>query len=134
MTFNKLRQDIYAVFASNAWKNTGIKVFPENYQGNVGSALPYLRLTIIPGAASLDSFSLSKRLSGRMVLSIFVDNTAGDKDLYSIADLLDTHFQGKTLTNGTQFGPSTVIPLGIDKVNSSIYRGDYSINFNSYGE
>jgi len=132
--FDKLRQDIYSVFASTAWKYNNIKVYPENYQGNIGSQLPYIRLTIIPGSASLDSFSLKKRLSGRIVLSVFVDNTAGDKDLYSVADLLDDYFQGKTLTNGTQFGPSTVVPLGIDKVNSSIYRGDYSINFNTYGD
>ena len=132
--FDKLRQDIYSVFASFAWKANNIKVYPENYQGDVGSQTPYIRLTIIPGAASLDSFSIGKRLSGRIILSIFVDNTAGDKDLYNVADLLDNYFQGKTLTNGTQFGPSTVTPLGIDTVNSSIYRGDYSIKFNSYGD
>jgi len=132
--FDKLRQDIYSVFASFAWKANNIKVYPENYQGDVGSQTPYIRLTIIPGAASLDSFSIGKRLSGRIILSIFVDNTAGDKDLYNVADLLDNYFQGKTLTNGTQFGPSTVTPLGIDNVNSSIYRGDYSIKFNSYGD
>jgi len=132
--FDKLRQDIYSVFASFAWEANNIKVYPENYQGDVGSQTPYIRLTIIPGAASLDSFSIGKRLSGRIILSIFVDNTAGDKDLYNVADLLDNYFQGKTLTNGTQFGPSTVTPLGIDTVNSSIYRGDYSIKFNSYGD
>lgn len=132
--FDKLRQDIYSVFASFAWEANNIKVYPENYQGDVGSTLPYIRLTIIPGNASMDSFSIGKRLSGRIILSVFVDNTAGDKDLYNVADLLDNYFQGKTLTNGTQFGPSTITPLGIDNVNSSIYRGDYSINFNSYGE
>jgi len=132
--FNKIRQDIYGVFASNLWKNLGIKVFPENYQGDIGTQLPYIRLTIIPGVATLNSHNLEKQLSGRMVLSIFVDNNAGDKDLYELADIIDDYFQSKTLTNGTQFGPSTLIPLGIDKINSSIYRGDYSITFKKYGE
>lgn len=132
--FTKLRQDIYNVFASNNWKNTGVKVYPENYQGDTSDALPFMRLTIIPGKASWDSFSLQKKLSGVMILSIFVDNTSGDKDLYSMAELLNSYFQGKTLTNGTQFGPSTVSAIGIDTANSSIYRGDYSIQFTSYGE
>jgi len=132
--FNKIRQDIYGVFASNLWENLGIRVFPENYQGDIGTQLPYIRLTIIPGVATLNSHNLEKQLSGRMVLSIFVDNNAGDKDLYELADIINDYFQGKTLTNGTQFGPSTLIPLGIDKINSSIYRGDYSITFKKYGE
>lgn len=132
--FSKIKQDIYAVFANNLWKNNGIKVYPDNYQGNIGATKPFIRMTIIPGSARFSSFHLKKELSGRLILSIFVDNKKGETELYSVADIIDDHFQGKTLTNGTQFGPSSITPLGIDNANSSLYRGDYSITFKSYGE
>lgn len=134
MVFNNIRQDIYGVFATQLWKNNGIKTYPDNYQGNIGATKPFIRMTIIPGSAKFSSFHLKKELSGRLILSIFVDNKKGETQLYEVADIIDSFFQGKTLTNGTQFGPSAITPLGIDSANSSLYRGDYSITFKSYGE
>lgn len=132
--YNLLKSDVYSVFASNSWTNTGIKSYPVNYSGVIDASGPFLKISILPGKASIDTFSFKKRFNGLLILSIFVKAGNGDNDLFAVADTLDSFFQGKTLTNGTQFGVSTLKQLGLDSADKSLYRGDYSIQFNSYGE
>jgi hypothetical protein len=69
-----------------------------------------------------------------LILSIFVKAGNGDTELFNIADSIDSFFQGKTLANGTQFGTSSLMKLGLDPADKSLYRGDYSINFKAYGD
>lgn len=132
--YNSLKSDVYDVFASTAWTATGIKAYPVNYSGTIDSSGSFVRISILPGKAGLDAFSFKKRFNGLLVLSIFVKAGNGDNDLFTIADTLDSFFQGKTLINGTQFGASTIMSLGFDSADKSLYRGDYKIQFNSYGE
>lgn len=132
--YSSLKDDIYGVFASPTWASTGYKAYPANYNGTVDTSNTFIRVSILPGKASLGAFSFQKTFSGLLILSIFVKAGKGDKDLFTVADALDSFFQGKTLTNGTQFGPSTISTLGLDPVDNSLYRGDYSINFKAYGD
>ena len=132
--YNALKDDIYGVFASPAWNNTGYKAYPQNYSGKVNYTKPVVRINIIPGKADLDAFSFKKSFTGLLILSIFVKAGDGDKALFNIAETLDSFFEGKTLTNGTQFGPSTLSTLGLDPADNTLYRGDYSINFKAYGD
>lgn len=132
--YSLLKSDVYDVFASATWAATGIKAYPVNYSGSIDSTGSFLRISILPGNGGLEAFSFKKRFNGLLILSIFVKAGNGDNDLFAIADTLDSFFQGKTLVNGTQFGASTLKPLGLDSADKSLYRGDYSIQFNSYGE
>jgi hypothetical protein len=132
--YTNLKDDVYSVFASTAWKTTGYKAYPLDYSGKITTTGVFLRIAILPGKATFDTYGITKKFEGNLILSIFVKAGDGDKKLFEVAETLDSLFQGKTLTNGTQFGPSTLTRLGLDSADSSFYRGDYSINFNAYGE
>jgi hypothetical protein len=132
--YSKLKTDIYGVLSSNAWIATGYKAYPSNYSGAVDTTGSFIRTSILPGNGTIDAHGLRKKFSGMLILSIFVKAGNGDAQLFTIADTLDSLFQGKTLTNGTQFGASTLMQLGPDPADKSLYRGDYSINFKAYGD
>ncbi len=132
--YTGLKDDVYGVFASPAWKSTTYKAYPANYNGQIDSSSVFIRISILPGKPSLDGFSFSKTFSGMLILSIFVKAGDGDKTLFTVAETLDSFFEGKTLANGTQFGPSTLKTLGLDPSDDTLYRGDYSINFKAYGD
>jgi hypothetical protein len=131
--FNKVKDDIYSVFASPEWTSEGIKVVPESFTGTV-DGVPYLRLVIAPSRGNLARYGIGKELSGLMILSIFVSTTTGDSAAYTIAEKLDQRFQAKTLSNKTQFGVSYINTIGVDAANPSLYRVDYFIPFKNYGE
>ena len=132
--YSLLKDDIYGVFASTPWVSAGYKAYPSNYNGTIDTSNTFIRVSILPGKATLNAFRFKKTFSGLLILSIFVKAGEGDKTLFTVADALDSFFQGKTLTNGTQFGPSTLSTLGLDPTDDSLYRGDYSINFKAYGD
>ena len=132
--YSLLKDDIYGVFASTPWVSAGYKAYPSNYNGTIDTSNTFIRVSILPGRATLNAFRFKKTFSGLLILSIFVKAGEGDKTLFTVADALDSFFQGKTLTNGTQFGPSTLSTLGLDPADDSLYRGDYSINFKAYGD
>lgn len=132
--YSNLKSDIYGLFASSAWTTTGYKAYPANYSGAIDTTTSFIRISILPGKGTVDAHGLKKKFSGMLILSIFVKAGNGDAELFTIADTLDSLFQGKTLTNGTQFGASTVMQLGLDPADKSLYRGDYSINFKAYGD
>ena len=130
--YERLLDDIYGVFASTEWRALGYPTFPENYGGSVGST-PYIRISILL-AGELDRYSLGKSLRGQLRLAIFINNEEGDRKLFSMGDEFDQFFEGKILTNGTQFGTSNLVLVGRDTDDPSIYRADYVINFNNYGD
>jgi len=132
--YSNLKSDIYGVFASSTWTATGYKAYPSNYSGEINSTSSFIRISILPGNGTVESHGLKKKFSGMLILSIFVKAGNGDSELFTIADTIDSFFQGKTLTNGTQFGASTLMQLGPDLADKSLYRGDYSINFKAYGD
>jgi len=132
--YTRLKSDIYGVFGSGAWTATGYKAYPSNYSGVVDTTGSFIRTSILPGNGTVEAHGLKKKLSGMLILSIFVKAGNGDSELFTIADTLDSLFQGKTLTNGTQFGTSALMQLGPDPADKSLYRGDYSINFKAYGD
>lgn len=132
--YNSLKEDVYSVFASSAWQTGGVPAFPSNYSGIIDTNNSFIRISILPGKATVDAFTFKKKFDGMLILSIFVKAGNGDNETYRVAELLDSYFQGKTLTNGTQFGASTLISLGLDTADRTLYRSDYSINFKAYGE
>ena len=132
--YTQVKEDIYNVFASSAWANTGYAAYPFNYSGPIDYTKTVIRISILTPSSKLKSFSFGKELSGLLILSIFVKAGEGDNSLFAVADVLDSFFEGKTLTNGTQFGPSNLKALGLDPANDTLYRGDYTITFKIHGE
>jgi len=132
--YDLVKQDVYSVFASSGWTATGYNAYPDNYSGTIDNTVSFLRISILPANSSVSAHGFRKKINGMLILSIFVKAGNGDSELFAVADTLDSFFEGKTLTNGTQFGPSNITKLGLDPVDKSLYRGDYKINFIAYGE
>lgn len=132
--YNNLKQDIYSVFTTANWNATGYAAYPFNYAGAVDYTKPVIKISILPANSKLQRFDFGKDLSGLLILSIFVKAGDGDNTLFSVATVLDSFFEGKTLTNGTQFGPSHLKVMGTDPGNDTLYRGDYTITFKIHGE
>jgi hypothetical protein len=134
MMYNLVREDIYGVFASDEFKALSIKVNPDTFQVDA-KVRPFIRLTIIPANSEFTSYSYDKKkLSGYMILAIFVETKQGHKGLFNLADTFDSLFENKKLSNGTCFMSSKLDVKGVDQHDSSLYRGDYMIKFNYYGE
>lgn len=131
--FGDIVTDIYGVLASSAWLATGIKAFPRNFQGTI-TAAPYVLVSILPGATEHLNLQYGKEICGLLILSVFLKTDKGDKELFQIGDKLNAIFERKQLPNGTQMGIGSLKPIGIDNDNSTLYRGDYSITFNLYGD
>jgi hypothetical protein len=132
--YENIQKDIYSVLASSAFTSLGYKAYPSNYDGKIDTTKSFIRVSILPAKSELQTFRFGKVTNGILILSIFVKSGNGDKELFAIADKLDKLFQGKTLTNGTQFGPSMINKLGLDATDNTYYRGDYMINFTIHGE
>jgi hypothetical protein len=132
--YENIQKDIYKVFGSSAWTSLGYKAYPSNYDGKIDSKKSFVRISILPSRGDLSSHGYTKRLRGALIISIFVKSGNGDKELFEIADKLDSLFESKTLINGTQFGPSMLNTIGLDATDNTYYRGDYMINFTIYGE
>jgi hypothetical protein len=131
--FDEIKDDIFSVFASAGWTGLNIKAFPYNYDGEVGAA-PFVKILILPGRGKLDGYSFKKVIDGLLVVQIYVKSGQGDSEYATIADSLNLLFEGKTLTNGTQFGPSNYKVIGRDPSNQALFRVDYAINFSNFGD
>lgn len=124
--YQKLQDNVYAIFNTAEWKANNIPTYPQNF---VEITTPnYIRVSIIPSNTGINLASVS----GQLIVDIFVSAGKGPGELASIADLLDSYLVGKTRVN-TQFQGSTLVPMGIDRDNPILFRGAYSISFNSFG-
>ena len=132
--YSNLLTDVYSVFASASWVTTGYKAYPIHYSGAIDSTQPFIRISVLPAKGEVDSHGITKKIQGLLILSIYVSAAEGATKLFQIADTIDGFFEGKTLTNGTQFKTSYINTLGLDSANDALYRGDYTINFTAYGE
>ena len=131
--FNSIVTDVYGLLAAPEWVALNIPAKPSNYQASVNSS-EFVRVSILPGETSLASHGVTKLISGRVILSIFVVAGNGDKKLFSLAEKLSRYFDCITMPSGTQFGAGSLRVIGTDSENPALYRGDFSINFKIYGE
>ena len=130
--YANLQTDIFSVFASAAWKAENIKAFPKDSVA-VGSGEEFLRMDII---ASGEGVNL-KSVSGILIVDIFTSAGNGPNRASLIADKLDSHLVGKSLStagnNVTQFNNSVMTHQGKDSENPSLQKSVYSIPFNYFG-
>ena len=128
-----LKDDIYSIFDSAAWKAENITTHPGNFNGAVTGN--YIRVSIIPSSSPEANPLISS--SGQLLIDIFVEAGKGFLEAYIIADILDSYLSGKSVStvsgNSTQFSSSALTEQGIDPDNKSLYRFKYSIPFNYFG-
>jgi len=126
-----LQNDIFSVFAMQAWTDEGILTYPSSVvPDNPGTE--FIRIDIIPSGSGVNLISTS----GIVIVDIFTLISLGPKRSSEIADLLDIHLSGKSFNTGagtTQFKGSNFSPIKQDRVNTSLGMATYSINFNHFG-
>ena len=130
--YTSLEKDIFALIEANLTNIGTLKVYPTNFV-DVTPERQFIRVSIIPSGNGLNL----KSVSGILIADIYVPSGSGPRETSTLADGLDSQLVGKTLkttTGGTtQFGNSTLAPVGVDKDNPSLYRSTYTIPFNFFG-
>jgi hypothetical protein len=129
--YQGLQSDIFSIFASTAWINEDIPTYPQNFVGDT-SGKDYLRVSIIANGEGINLVSSS----GILKIDIFTKAGFGPSLANIIADKLDKHLVGKSIklsSSVTQFGKSSLNPIGVDTANTALYRASYTIPFNYFG-
>lgn len=130
--YAELDTAVFSVFATKAWIKTGIKTYPSNFVWDRADS-EFLRVTVLPTGRGLNLASLS----GLLIIDIFTSAGSGPKGASLIADTLDSHLVGKSLSAGKgqtlQFYASTLEKLGNDRSNPTLVCSKFSIPFNFFG-
>lgn len=130
--YTNTEEDVFSVFAQEAWTNEGIKTFPNNYIA-VGSGDEFIRVTIISSGKGINKMSMS----GVFMVEIFIPAGVGVRRANEIADKLDSYLENKTasttLGNNTQFGNSSMVHNGVDKDTPLLHKSTYTLTFNFFG-
>lgn len=130
--YQNLETDAFSIFASTPWKNENIKTFPANFI-ELSPGNEFIRVSVIPSGNGINLTSIS----GVLIIDIFTSAGNGPKKTSLIADKLDSYLVGKSVStitgNRTQFNNSSLSYVGLDTVNSALYRATYSIPFNYFG-
>ena len=130
--YENLEKDVFSIFASTLWKNENIKTFPVNFI-ELTPGTEFVRVSVIPSGNGINLTSIS----GVLIIDIFTSAGNGPRKTSLIADKLDSYLVGKSVStvsgNNTQFNKSSLSYIGLDTVNSALYRATYSIPFNYFG-
>jgi hypothetical protein len=126
MKFEKAVKLIFGVFETPSWVyGTIVPDAVNEVSTNYG------KLSILFTRHELNNF-----ISGIVNIAIFSENDKGPLSAILFADALNDFIQNKSFSSdeGTlQFFKSTFIPVGIDPDNNTLYRHQYSIQFNYTG-
>jgi len=127
--FSRIDEGILSIFAEEAWIDEDIPVYPENFSASKNDKT-FVRLQIIASDAGVNIRSAG----GVLIAEIFVPRERSATPISIIADALDMFLVGRmrATTDGgvVQFFGSSIGNKQSDKDNPSLYKADYSINFN----
>lgn len=130
--FTTAESDVFSVFASQAWKDTGLKTIPSNFPAPE-NVTQFLRVSILPSGKGVNALSVS----GLIIVDIFTTADAGPKAASTIADTLEQHLARKSVRTGlgtTQFQTGSLSLRGKDSVNPLLFHSSYSIPFTFFGD
>ena len=127
--FRDVQRDVEELFAAETWTDHGIPAYPSNFQGGTYSA-EFVRVEFLPGRP-LTTYG-SRGVQGQIIIQIYVKAGGGISRAAEIADILDSIIQGQQLPRGTITGTSSITFLGIDSLDNSLFRADYSVGFRRY--
>jgi hypothetical protein len=129
--FDTLQKSLFSLFGAAGWASENIKTFPENYvdptPGN-----EFIRVAVISGEEGINLTSSA----GIILIDIFTPSGEGVLRRGQIADKLDQYLVGKTVQlNGgaLQLFKSSMVSMGVDRDNASLFRSNYSIPFQFFG-
>ena len=126
MKFEKAVKLIFSIFEEPSW-TYGI-IIPDAVNE---TSTEYGKLSVLFTQHELNNF-----ISGVVNIAIFSENDKGPLSALQFADALNEFIQNRSFSSdeGTlQFFKSTLIPVGIDPDNNTLYRHQYSIQFNYTG-
>lgn len=130
MNFNDTLKRLENLFASGLTVGgQNIKLVPQNFQGRIDDN-EWVRINIFQSTSDL-SYSGSQNIRGQLVCNIFVPVGRGLRRANEIADGINDLVYNKTIS-GVQTTNSFLTTVGVDSVDSGLFRIDYTINFNSY--
>lgn len=132
--FNNVLTDVEGVFGSSNWTTNNIKTIPANYHGELGSITEYVSVNVLPSNSNLDTFGVTKKLTGLVAIKMFVPAGYGQRRIMQVGDLIDNVLQYKTLALGTRLDSSYITVEGLDPRNEALYSASYFIPFTIYGE
>jgi hypothetical protein len=129
-TYRALLTSIDAIFASTEWTNLGINAYPANYWPATNPD-EFVIYEIVPSSIAVQEYSKSNYKAGLIILQIYTRANQGLLRTTEIADELNVLFE-KEFTNDTQLYDGVLSVKGIDKDDTSLFRADYSLQFNSF--
>ena len=129
-TYTQLFQSFDSVFASSDWSSLNLTVFPSNFYPP-SNPKEFLRYEVIPLEESTAEYGESNYKAGLFNVQIYVQANRGPARVFQLAESLDTHFS-KKLLGSTQTHRGKLDVVGMDKDDTSLFRADYSLFFNSY--
>jgi len=129
-SYTELLSSIDAVFASGSWTSLGVASFPANFWPHT---VPdeFVIYEIIPASLPVPEYSKPTYKKGMIIIQIYTRSNKGLARCYEIADKLSTLFDSN-YSNSTQLHDGILNIRGIDKADTSLFRADYSLEFNSF--
>lgn len=116
---------------AQGWNSSYPPIYPEDYQGQVTQADVYLRQTVILPEVAPISYGSDRRCRGELILSILAEKTYGPRNIYKLADQLQSHLgeksHGKVLT-----GLGYLTRIGKAPTDPSRIQYDFHLPFQYY--
>lgn len=130
--YSNIVQEIEAVFGSAEWQALGINTLPSNIKPPSDIEPEFLRLEILPGNPRTTQYGGGAQVNGYIIVQIYIAVNTGTRRVYEIGDILDGFLLKQNFKFNLQTAESTLNIMGNDPDNPTLFRGDYSVRFNSF--
>jgi len=129
-TYRSLLSSIDAAFNSDEWKSHGFPAFPANYWPHT---MPdeFVIYEVVPSSPPIAEYQKPKYKGGLIIVQIYTRSNKGPFKVMEVADVLSDLLENK-LQHATQLQDGVLSVKGIDKDDTSLFRADYSLQFNSF--
>lgn len=129
-TYTEVLNAFDSVFLAQDWTDLGIPAFPANFsEGHLPRE--FVRYEVIQGGKENGEFGNANYKNGLFIVSIYVEAERGPSRIAAVADVLDQLLNRKQI-NATQLGSSNLDTKGADKNDTTLFRADYSLSYNSF--
>ena len=128
--YKSLLSSIDSVFASSSWQNFGVNAYPANFWPSI-TPDEFVIYEIIPSSPPVEEYSKPVYKRGLIIIQIYTRSNQGSMRTYEIADKLSDLLENQYSVD-TQLSDGTLSVKGIDKDDTSLFRADYSLQFNSF--
>jgi hypothetical protein len=129
-SYSELMSSFDSVFSTTEWTSVGLPAFPANF---FPSTYPdeFIRYQVVPSEEGVEEYGRNLYKSGFFIVEIYAQSNKGPKRIYEIASVIEDYFANRSFMK-TQVSSGTLQVVGIDKDDTSLFRADYSLKFNSF--